>query len=270
MKTEIVNVTPDLASEWLDRNQGNRNLRMSRVAAMAEDMRAGTWQLTHQGIAFDEDGNLLDGQHRLAAVVKSGETVQMMVTTGLKRGEVMAVLDSGLVRAAEDSLRFLHNGDPLYCNTATAIIRFLFLTRNSRRRMTVSQIDSALTANREMVQYLLQIKHKNQMLTPASVLVAIAGALIFGVSKDDIERFCALAFRNVLDPETPAATQKAVLDYARTITRKGTASLSDRMNTYEATQNAIYCFVHQLKRLRRSDTLPYPIRLNSEWKIVRD
>ncbi len=43
-------------------------------------MREGHWDTTHQGIAIASDGTLVDGQHRLLAIVESGVTVRMNVT----------------------------------------------------------------------------------------------------------------------------------------------------------------------------------------------
>jgi hypothetical protein len=63
--SEIVVVTPELASKWLARNKKNRRVYQGRVALYASQMASGEWHLTHQGIAFDELGNLVDGQHRL-------------------------------------------------------------------------------------------------------------------------------------------------------------------------------------------------------------
>lgn len=45
----------------------------------ARDMQDGNWQLTHQGILLGKNGIVIDGQHRLHAVVLSGCSVQMMV-----------------------------------------------------------------------------------------------------------------------------------------------------------------------------------------------
>lgn len=84
MKTKLQKITPAMAEKWLATpNTKNRKLRQRTVEAFAADMRRGKWHITHQGIAFDEAGNLLDGQHRLAAIVKSGCTIEMLVTTGL-------------------------------------------------------------------------------------------------------------------------------------------------------------------------------------------
>lgn len=46
----------------------NRRSRVGRVIDNAEKMEAGKWLLTHQGIAFDTEGNLIDGAHRLKAI----------------------------------------------------------------------------------------------------------------------------------------------------------------------------------------------------------
>ena len=67
----VMEVGPDLAARWLDGNTHNRPLKQTLVDRFVRDMQAGRWRLTHQGIAFDADGMLIDGQHRLWAIVIS-------------------------------------------------------------------------------------------------------------------------------------------------------------------------------------------------------
>ncbi len=93
MNTVTMLVTPEIASEWLEKNTRNRNLNNKSVDALAKLMVDGKWLLTHQGIAFSPDGVLLDGQHRLAAICKSGISQTMQVTFGLKE-ETRMVIDS--------------------------------------------------------------------------------------------------------------------------------------------------------------------------------
>jgi hypothetical protein len=82
--SEATKITPELARKWLGQNTaGNRNISKRTVEAYTREMIAGRWLLTHQGIAFNRTGELVDGQHRLHAVVASNATVTMMVTTGL-------------------------------------------------------------------------------------------------------------------------------------------------------------------------------------------
>lgn len=80
MKIETVRVTPEKAKKWLARNHPkNRPVSWHNVQAFVNDMASGNWKLTHQAIAFDGEGFLIDGQHRLHAVINSNATVTMLV-----------------------------------------------------------------------------------------------------------------------------------------------------------------------------------------------
>ena len=98
---QVYDVTPDLATEWLERNTRNRKLRDQVVMKYAADMKAGRWMLTGDAIAFDSNGCVVNGQHRLWAVVESGVVVPMMVAFDLAP-EVVAVLDDHLKRNLSD------------------------------------------------------------------------------------------------------------------------------------------------------------------------
>lgn len=100
---EMVEVTPGLAQHWLASNVKNRNLRPQIVARYARDMADGNWLLTGEAVKFAASGALLDGQHRLSAIVESGVTVRTLVVTGLP-DEVQDVMDSGAARKAADVL----------------------------------------------------------------------------------------------------------------------------------------------------------------------
>lgn len=98
-RTESLLVTPEQAAKWLAQNSASqRKISQPAVESYAHAMRTGQWKLTHQGIAFNQTGELIDGQHRLSAVVRSGRPVSMMVTTGLAV-EVNAPIDQGYGRS---------------------------------------------------------------------------------------------------------------------------------------------------------------------------
>jgi hypothetical protein len=96
MKTELVSVTPSLARDWLKKNTKNRAIRPSHVETLRQSFERGEQVTTHQGIAFDIDGILLDGQHRLSAIglMHEGFSFTMMVTWGLDRNKVFHVVDA--------------------------------------------------------------------------------------------------------------------------------------------------------------------------------
>ncbi|MEU9796833.1 hypothetical protein AB0E27_40915 [Streptomyces sparsogenes] len=103
MHTEVHTVTPELAEAWLAKNKKNRPLSRQSVIQLARAIERGEWRLTHQGIAFDEDDVLIDGQHRLAAVLKAGMAVRMAVTYGVPR-DAFTVMDTGRKRTGRDAL----------------------------------------------------------------------------------------------------------------------------------------------------------------------
>lgn len=97
-----VDVSPSLAEAWLQTTPDyQRRLRETWVMTLALDMEAGRWRMSHQGIAFDKFGFLLDGQHRLAAIILSRQTVRMRVTRNVDP-DVFPIIDGGLARNLAD------------------------------------------------------------------------------------------------------------------------------------------------------------------------
>jgi hypothetical protein len=103
MKITLVKVTPELATLWLEKNENNRRVRPSVVPGYARDMAAGRWDVNGETIKFDVNGVLLDGQHRLMAVLMAGVPVEMLVVTGLPP-EARETVDAGVARTAADVL----------------------------------------------------------------------------------------------------------------------------------------------------------------------
>jgi hypothetical protein len=103
MMIEVMRVTPAMAEKWLKKNHPeNRRISPDRVTSLANDMLAGGWKLTHQGICFDAGGFVIDGQHRLSAIVQSRTAVDMVVATN-HEGQLSDPIDRHRLR----SLSFL-------------------------------------------------------------------------------------------------------------------------------------------------------------------
>src|SRR5438105_4834244 len=73
LKSRIVKVTPELARQWLESNEDNRRLSDEWVRKLARDMVNDEFPNVGETLKFDEKGRLIDGQHRLRAVVLSGK-----------------------------------------------------------------------------------------------------------------------------------------------------------------------------------------------------
>lgn len=105
MKTSIINVTPQIASDWLKRNTDNRPLRKSVVQQIKAALLRGEYVPTHQGIAFSTDGSLLDGQHRLTAISELRDGVFPMLVSIDVHPNAFLVTDTGFKRTASDMLQ---------------------------------------------------------------------------------------------------------------------------------------------------------------------
>lgn len=100
---EVTLITPAIAETMLGHNTHNRPTRMPTVSAYAQDMAAGDWRWTGDPVRFAEDGTLLDGQHRLLAIVESGETIPLLILRGLAN-EAQEDMDRGVPRKYADVL----------------------------------------------------------------------------------------------------------------------------------------------------------------------
>lgn len=126
MRVTLETITPQDAERLLQYNAGNRFIRKKRVALYAKQMANGQWRATGEALKFSSTGRLLDGQHRLHAVVLAGVPTQFLVIRDLD-DEVFKVLDSGLARGASDVVRSLGVGSP---SDASAITR-MYLVASS-------------------------------------------------------------------------------------------------------------------------------------------
>lgn len=100
----VMKIGPYEANAMLNRNyDGNRHIRESKVNELANMMLRGQYMLNGESIIIHEDGTLLDGQHRLAAVVKSGVSVDFLIVTirGDKKG-LYVTMDNGTKRIPAD------------------------------------------------------------------------------------------------------------------------------------------------------------------------
>lgn len=87
-------ITPDIAKKYLCKNCANRPIKDKHIAFLARQMADGQFTFNGESIKFDKSGNLLDGQHRLNAVIKSGKTIQFLVIKDLDQS-VMPTIDTG-------------------------------------------------------------------------------------------------------------------------------------------------------------------------------
>lgn len=91
----VAEVCPELAEILLSWNfADNRKASSEYVGRLSADMRAGRWRLGNDAITIDSEGRLVNGQHRLNAVVQSKTTQLFLFLVGVEP-ESALILDVG-------------------------------------------------------------------------------------------------------------------------------------------------------------------------------
>lgn len=89
---EVKEITPKLAKDVLENhNNLNRNRNKEHVRALLKNMKQGTWRFNGDTIRFDRGGELIDGQHRLAALVEFGKPLPMIVVKGFDKETIKTI-----------------------------------------------------------------------------------------------------------------------------------------------------------------------------------
>ncbi|KAB7835483.1 hypothetical protein, partial [Streptomyces mobaraensis] len=143
----IIVLHPPLAARLLRRNTKNRNLRTAMVEDYVRDIQAGTWPLNGEAIKLDAQGNVLDGQHRLHAVVKADEPVTTFIVGGLPP-EAQTTMDSGMRRTTADALSLADETNDI---TVAAILRKVWSWQQGDRRFT-RRISPTTTESRALLE----------------------------------------------------------------------------------------------------------------------
>lgn len=149
----VMLVTPEQAAAWLDGNVHNRRLVQRRVDDLTGVILRGEWQLNGDGIRFDANGTLLDGQHRLWAVVLSERAVEMLVVRGLAQSS-QETMDLGARRNLGDVLRLRGHRNP---GALATVVSYWWRYENGfvrvpSARPSIPQASAVLEANPTLVE----------------------------------------------------------------------------------------------------------------------
>lgn len=244
-------VTPELAQEYLQRNTDvNRTLNMSNVRKYVRDMKNGRFKTTHQGIAFDENGNLLDGQHRLTAVVHAGVPVDMMVTRNLP-ADTFSCIDRGYNRTFTNCASISNPGDDTMSRAmrdgvmAAAVRQIATCTIKQKMAISTGEVMKLYETFGSQIESVYNIMSARRSGCHRSqVLSAAIAALYDGVAPDAIEKFFNV-FKLADITGCDGFNPNAAIQWRRALdnSRRNGGYLAAR-KVYLGTQNAIYNFVN--------------------------
>lgn len=117
-------ISPAKAAEMLRSNQNNRCVNKVQVARYAQAITNGQWQLNGESITVGRTGRLLNGQHRLLAVIEAKRGIYSFVVRGVDE-DTFVTIDSGKARTDRDVFSIMNV--PNYTNVSAAIGCFMKL-----------------------------------------------------------------------------------------------------------------------------------------------
>jgi len=250
MRTELVQVTPDMARNMLASNPINRRISERAVSDLSKAILNNDWQITHQGIAFYDDGSLADGQHRLTAVVKANVPVHMMITKGLAKDAAMSI-DSGRRRSLIDGVK-ISGAAPWMEAKHINLVPII----TQPKRLTDMQKLDFLVGMKPYVEFATDAFVSNRRyLTGSIVHAALTMAAYHKEDPEKLKRFA----RVFLDGIMAEPHEKVIILAREYFLSHPNGGDSDKHDKYLKLQRAIqaYCSGENVKRLIQPQEVIY-------------
>lgn len=169
---EEVWVDAKKAQEYLDQNLLNRKVSPVTVTAYSRDMTQKNWHYNGAPIAFDTEGNLLDGQHRLLAVIRSNTKQKFLVVCNLQP-DSRRTIDIGRKRSVADNLvmDFQIKNSSQVASSARMIIKWRegFLRASNNYKITDAEITDFVVENDGTLQDAAAFAQKLRRVLPVSL-----------------------------------------------------------------------------------------------------
>ena len=261
MNTVTMAVTPQQAEAWLKGNTLNRDLRAAAVKKYARAMAAGQWELTPDGISFSPSGRILQGQHRLHAIVKSGCTVMMRVTYNVPES-AYAKLDTGVIRNLQDRT----GADKREAQCAHAMITG-FHGYNKAASWTTDDIDQFYRTHEMAIRFAVQAAQTSTVGLRRPQLAAVIARAFYTEDHGRLRRFASVVVEGLsaLEDVVTPGDRTAIL-LRDIILRMRTASGgSQGMMLYRRIERALCAYLKN-KELRAEIR---PAR-SEEWPLPHD
>lgn len=181
-----VMMTPEVASLWRLSSQVRQRTKRDAVSdSYARDMAEGRWLFNGETVVKDRLGNVLQGQHRLEGVEKSGTSVLLLLVEGVEP-DVMPTFDTGLPRYYFDMLKVAGYSNVQAVSSVTRAMwqwdrgKYMMLVAGNAERPSRAELDAYLSEHEDEIQAAAAYadRLKNAIPLPASVLGT--GTIILG------------------------------------------------------------------------------------------
>ncbi|MBO4719023.1 MAG: hypothetical protein J5658_04015 [Prevotella sp.] len=258
IRSRVEHITPEMAREYLTRNNRNRPINKTTVEDYARQIEQGLWKLNGEAIIISSKGNVLDGQHRLKACCMADQPIDSVIIEGVDE-ELFSTIDTGRARTAGDIFAIDGINNPT--RKSSVITAYFNLRRNEATYAPSESIRKVKVSKQEILDFYRENEELvTQVTSYASssydhvrlLTISTMGAYILYLIHDRhhpeqkvYDFFCELTGASEITNQTVSLLRDALL---RNITKQRVLTISQR-NAYIIKAWNAYITGKELKNL---------------------
>lgn len=172
---EITTITPELAASLLEHNHLNRPLSDAHVKRIAAQILADKWKFNGDTIKISVNNEVLDGQHRLWAIIEAKQAVETILVRGIERDAFSTIDTLRRPRSGGDVIAL--NGTTRYRNIISSALQWLWRWQHGclekykdpKFRIENSDIEAMFTAHPQIIRAIESAAKLRSLANPALV-----------------------------------------------------------------------------------------------------
>lgn len=170
-----VRITPEMAMRLLEANTLNRPLATGHAERIAAQILDGKWRFNGDTIKIADTGDVLDGQHRLWAIIESKIAVDSIIVYGIERDAFSTIDTIRKPRSLGDTVAL--SGNARYRNLIGSALAWLIRWQRGcletykapKNRVENSDVESALLENPGIIRAVERANAARSVANPALI-----------------------------------------------------------------------------------------------------
>lgn len=159
------------AEKMLRQNIHNRNLSKKTIETYAKEIKKGNWQINGEAIKIAKNGDLLDGQHRLHAIIRADNPIESMVISGLPN-EVFDTLDQGKKR---NITAFMGMNGVKNAGVTASATRLLYIYTAAKKNRTIPMYKGSAGSAHDVLEF---FEHHKELEDSVVMVLSLKGARV--------------------------------------------------------------------------------------------
>jgi hypothetical protein len=255
-------VEPEEAELWLtNHNKINRPKRFGAIEKYLRDHLNDKWLTTHEAIAFDYNGQMIDGQHRAEMIARAKKAAKTVICLGLEP-RVRMVVDIGIPRRPHDILKL--NGFDSATPWSVAIVRQTINSIN--RRATMMEIFDAYKRLERKAQIIMAMFPNKKAKLTTSPICAVMLRALQDYPEERIQDFAEFLYEG-LAPRANKGNNAVVMLRDWLMKLPAIGGNADRA-VYSRTEAALYAYLNNIRldKLEPATEELFPMRGDGKLK----